>query len=203
MSNAVLPNFRGLTWNVIKQPTFDTIIHTSASGREVRVTKRTNPIWEFEFTYSILDDTFTDGSGYSELRDLMGFFLQRQGAFDSFLYSDPTDNAVTNQSLGTGDGVTTQFQMVRNLGGFIETIQNVNVITNVKVNGAVQTNPTNYSISSTGLITFVTAPAAAATITATFSYYFRVRFKEDMREFNNFLNNLWETKQMRLTSVKI
>jgi len=202
VSNAIFPTFRGLTWNVIKQPTFNTLIQTAASGREVRVTKRVNPIWEFEFTYSILDDTFTDGSGYSELRDLVGFFLQRQGAFDSFLYTDPTDHSVTDQSLGTGDGSTKTFQMVRNFGGFLETIENVNAITNVKVNGVAKTNPTDYTISSTGLITFVTAPAAAATITSTFSYYFRLRFKEDLQEFNEFLNNLWEVKQMRLISVK-
>jgi hypothetical protein len=124
MSNALLPTFRGLTWNVIKQPTFDTIIQTSASGREVRVTKRVNPIWEFEFTYSILDDTFTDASGYSELRDLMGFFLQRQGAFDSFLYQDPTDKSMSAQAFAPADGSTKAFQLARNFGGFLETIQN-------------------------------------------------------------------------------
>jgi uncharacterized protein (TIGR02217 family) len=203
MSNAIFPTFRGLTWDVKKTPNFSTFIQQGASGREVRVTKRVNPVWEFEFNYSILDDTFIDGSGYSELRDLMGFFLQRQGAYDSFLYTDPTDNSITNQSLGTGDGSTTQFQMVRNFGGFLETIQNINVITNLKVNGVTQNNPANYSINSTGLITFVTAPPNLATITTTFSYYYRLRFKEDMQDFNEFVSNLWEAQQVRLVSVKI
>lgn len=203
MSNILFPTFRGLTWDVLKIPKFSTIIQTSASGREVRVTKRINPIWEFEFTYSILDDTFIDGSGYSELKDLLGFFLQRQGSFDSFLYSDPTDYTVTNQSLGTGDGVTTQFQMVRSYGGFTEVMQNIGVIIDVKVNGVTQTVSINYAINTTGLITFVTAPPMAATVTSSFVFFYRVRFKEDLQEFNNFVNNLWEVKQMRLVSVKI
>lgn len=312
MSNVLFPTFRGLTWNVIKQPTFQTIIQTGASGREVRVTKRVNPIWEFEFTYSILDDTFIDGSGYSELRDLMGFFMQRQGAFDSFLYNDPTDNSVTGQLIATGDGSTASFQLVRNFGGFAEAMQNINVLSNLYLNGAsipagglaapaaptlsqvasgslaattyyvkvtyttasgetlgssesslavsvnnvlkvtspatltgamgwnvyVSTstgtetkqnaspiaigtawqepntgliagsalpgaNTTGWSQGSTGIVTFQGAPAVGVTISADFTYYFRLRFKNDLQEFNNFVHNLWEAKQMRLISVKV
>ena len=41
----------------------------------------------------------------------MGFFLQLQGQFGTFLYTDPDDNTVTGQAFATGDGSTTSFTM--------------------------------------------------------------------------------------------
>lgn len=202
MSNAVFPTFRGLTWDVKKRPNFGTIIQTGASGREVRVTKRMNPIWEFELSYSILDDNFIDASGYSELRNLVGFYLQRQGAFDSFLYMDPSDNSVAGQAIGTGDGVATTFQLVRNFGGFAESMQNIQGSPQIFIAGVLQL-ASAYSVSATGLVTFTSAPASGAAITAGFSYYYRVRFKEDVQEFNEFLNNLWEAQQVKFISVLV
>ena len=52
----------------------------------------------------------------------MGFFLQLQGQFGTFLYTDPDDNAVTGQAFATGDGATTSFTMMRSLGGFLEPV---------------------------------------------------------------------------------
>ena len=46
----------------------------------------------------------------------MGFFLQMQGQYGTFLYTDPTDNAATNVTFATGDGVTTTFTFSRYLG---------------------------------------------------------------------------------------
>jgi hypothetical protein len=57
-----------------------------------------------------------------ELQTLGGFFLARQGSYDSFLYSDPTDNTVTKQTFAAGDDVTTAFTLARAWGGFIEPI---------------------------------------------------------------------------------
>ena len=52
----------------------------------------------------------------------MGLFLQCQGQFGTFLYTDPTDNAVTAQAIATGDGSTTTFTFDRSLGGFAEPV---------------------------------------------------------------------------------
>ena len=48
----------------------------------------------------------------------MGLFLQCQGQFGTFLYTDPTDDSVTAQTFATGDGATTTFTFARTLGGF-------------------------------------------------------------------------------------
>ena len=61
--------------------------------------------------------TFATGpwAGYDELRTLMGFFLQQQGAFQPFLYDDPSDDQASAQAIGIGDGGTAAFQLVRSM----------------------------------------------------------------------------------------
>lgn len=192
MSNAIFPVMPGLAWNVGKSPSFNTLAHRAASGRELRVATMQYPLWKYSLTFEVLrQDTVA-----SELQTLCGFFLARQGSFDSFLYSDPNDNLVTTQSFGTGDGTTTQFQLIRAWGLFAEPVMNVNVITNVKVNGATKILTTDYSVSATGVVTFVVAPPASATITWTGTYYYRVRFLLDNADFNQMLSNLWELKKL-------
>ena len=56
----------------------------------------------------------------------MGFFLARGGQFDDFLLNESEltqsleDSVFTGQPIGTGDGVTKNFQLVRNFGGFLK-----------------------------------------------------------------------------------
>lgn len=188
MSNSIFPSIAGLTWDKTKNPKFKTKIQEALSGREVRTASRLYPIYSFAVSYEFLRDTLA----LPELDTLMGFFLQRQGSFDSFLYNDIDDNGVTDQVFGTGNGVTTKFQLIRTLGGFSEPVQNVNVLTNIKKAGVAQTNPTNYTIDATGLVTFAVAPAAAASLTWTGTYYYRLRFSNDESEFNQFMSQLWE-----------
>jgi hypothetical protein len=66
----------------------------------------------------------------------MGFFLQLQGQFGTFLYTDPDDNTVTGQAFATGDGTTTAFTIERSLGGFLEPVGWVTTLSNVYLNSA-------------------------------------------------------------------
>lgn len=197
MSNAVFPVLPGLAMGVIRRPTFKTIQHRSVSGNEARVSNMAYPIWEIQIGFE-----FLRSGAQAELQKLVGFFLTCKGAWDSFLFSDPEDNAVTDQLLGTGNGVKADFQMLRGYGSggfvFTEPVHNPNVVTAVKVDGVTKTPGTDYSVSSTGLITFTTPPTAGQQITASFSFYYRCRFKEDEAEFNKFLANLWELKRLEL-----
>jgi uncharacterized protein (TIGR02217 family) len=116
------------------------------------------------------------GTGYDELRTLAGFFLQQQGAFQPFLFDDPTDHAVTAELLGAGDSSATAFQLVRTMGGFAEPITAPNLVSALYFDGVLQP-ASNYSVdAATGLVTFTTPPPAGHAITADFTYYFRVRF---------------------------
>ena len=195
MSNLVYPTLAGIAFGNTKNPTFLTKTQRSVSGVENRVSMRAYPLWEFELSYEFLRTTTT----LTELQTLLGFFMSRQGSFDSFLFSDPTDNTVTAQSIGTGTGSLTTFQLARTYGGFTEPVQNVNstvAAAKIYVNGTLQTLTTNYTLSATGLVTFVTAPANAAAITWTGSYYYRVRFMDDVAQFSQMMNNLWELKKI-------
>lgn len=194
MSDAIFPVMPGLTWNVTRSPEFNTKSFRAVSGKEVRAAFMAYPLWSYKLGFEFL----RQGQGFSELDQLVGFFLARKGSFDSFLYSDPDFNSVIDQNFGVGDGVTTQFQLVRSISGFTEPVQNVNVLTNVQDNG---TPTTAYTISSTGLVTFTSAPAAGHYLTWTGSYYNRCRFLQDMAEFNKFMFGLHELKTLKMVGA--
>ncbi len=189
----VFPTFQGITWDISKTPTFNTTTHRSASGYEVRNALMQYPLWKFSLAFELLADSSSSGS---DLKTLVGFFNKCQGSFAAFYYTDPTDNAVTAQTFGTGNGSTLSFQLTRTYGGFTEPVQNLNAAPSIYVNGVLQTLITNYSISPTGMVTFVTAPAGSAVLTWTGTFYYRVRFVNDTAEFNQFMYNLYELKQL-------
>jgi uncharacterized protein (TIGR02217 family) len=217
MSNVLFPKIRGLAWNITKTPTFSTEIQESLAGREVRIQNFQNPIWEFSLTYEYLlnDPKSRDENEQTPLEALVGFFLARGGRFDDFLLneSDVTgrleDSVYTGQPIGTGDGATKSFQIVRNIGGFLEAVQNpMNQTATVYVDGSTVVPGTDYSIAN-GVVTFVVAPLAGKKITVDFIMLHRVRFhtgsslsgKEGI-EFSNFYFNLYECKEVQLISVR-
>jgi uncharacterized protein (TIGR02217 family) len=210
---AIFPTLPGLGWSVGKAPRFATRIQRAVSGRELRVVDQPNPIWTWTLTYSMLRDqndtraASGPGAGYDELRTLMGFFLQQQGAFQPFLFDDPSDDTASAQPIGTGDGGTTIFQLVRAMGaslpggGFAEPITAPNAVSAIYFDG-VRQSAAGYSVDpNTGLVTFTTPPPAGQLVTADFTYLFRVRFADDTAEFENFLYQLWALKQVKLQSV--
>jgi uncharacterized protein (TIGR02217 family) len=210
---ATFPALPGLGWSVSKAPRFATRIQRAVSGRELRVLDQPNPIWTWTLTYSMLRDEHDTrapsgpGVGYDELRTLMGFFLQQQGSFQPFLFDDPTDDTASGQAIATGDGGTTVFQLVRTMGaalpggGFAEPITAPNAVSTIYFDG-VRQSTSGYSVDpTTGLVTFASPPPAGQSITADFTYYFRVRFADDTASFENFLYQLWALKQVKLQSV--
>jgi len=121
MSNAIYPSLvKGLTFTTLKTPEFSTLVQGSPNGYELRVAQSNNPIWHFSLTYDYLYDTYSSAQNtmpytpYTDLSTLMGFFMARQGKFDDFLFTDPTDHSVgpalqttawtrlTRQGLNTG-----------------------------------------------------------------------------------------------------
>jgi len=192
MSNAIFPVMAGVSWGVGRSPSFNTNVHRSASQREARGALAAYPLWTFSLAFEVLRSDLA----FTELQTLGGFFLARRGSFDSFLYSDPDDNAVTAQLFGLGDGVTTQFQLVRAWGSFVEPTMAINGAAQIYIAGVLKTLTTDYTIDGLGMVTFVAAPAAAASLTWTGAYYYRVRFTKDMADFTKFMKNLWELKSL-------
>jgi hypothetical protein len=170
----------------------------------VRVALMSYPLYEFEAVYGGLASSATPafaGLGGSSLQSLMGFFLQLQGQFGTFLYVDPDDNAVTGQAFATGDGSTTSFTMMRSLGGFLEPAGWVTAIANVYLNGAAQ-SPSAYSLTAPNTLVLVSAPGNGVTLSADFSYSFNCRFLDDKMDFEEFMACLWRLQSMKFRSVK-
>jgi uncharacterized protein (TIGR02217 family) len=198
MSNAIFPALPGLGWNVKRTEVWKTRVQEAISGKEVRIADWSFPRHQWELTFDFL----RSAPSFTEWQSLIGFFDLRQGAFDSFLYADADDNAITDQPIGTGDGMTTTFQLVRALGGYSEPIIAPNIVTNIKVAGVVQGGGTYSVNAATGLVTFTAAPAGGASITASFSYYFRCRFSGDSIDFEKFMSQLWSAKSIKFLSLK-
>jgi len=204
---AIFPSLPGLGWSVTKSPRFATRIQRAVNGRELRALDQPYPIWNWTLTYPLLRDRNDarspngPGIGYDELRTLAGFFLQQQGALQPFLFDDPTDDRVTAGVLGAGDNSTAIFRLVRAMGGFAEPITAPNLVSAIYFNGVAQP-ASNYSVDpATGLVTFTTPPPSGQAITADFTYFFRVRFADDTAEFENFMIQLWQARQIKLQSV--
>lgn len=125
MATAILPALQGLTFIVTKSPSFSTRKPRSVNGRTVRNALMQYPIWKFKFSYDYLPDKPVS-VGETDLKNLVGFFLQRQGSFDEWLYLDPDDNQTTSSVIATGDGVTLQWPLVRSFGGFYEPVGQYN-----------------------------------------------------------------------------
>lgn len=213
----VYPTIRGLAFPVKRTPEFQNLKQQASSGREVRLTYWQDPLWHFELSYNYVKDNPNDliqGYTDTDLVTIQGFYLQMQGGFQSFLYDDVDPgvepgtgqwDSVAGQGIATGDGVTTTFQLIRTTGGFIETIQApyTNPEPTVYLNGVPKSYGTDFSINATGQIIFVTAPGNGVAITADFSYYWPVRFDEDMLEFDDFMYQLWELKTVKLVQVRL
>jgi hypothetical protein len=196
------PPLPGLGWSVHKKPLFSTLVASHVSGREVRDSLYQNPIWSFELTYDGLSSSATayPGLGSDSQQTLLGFFLQLQGQFGTFLFTDPTDSVATDVTFATGDGTTQTFTFSRFMGAFLEPVGWVLAVSNVFLNGVNQ--PSGWSVVAPNSLLFTTAPGSGVHISATFTYAFQCRFDEDDMDFEQFMSNLWKVDSVKFRSVR-
>jgi len=149
--NSALP---GLTFSVHKKPAFNTRISKGSSGFEVRNALQEFPAWDFELTYDFLEDR---SGAESSLKTIMGFFLARQGSFDSWLFKDPDDYLCVQSTCATLDGATTTAYFCREMtGGFLERVGQVDTANTITLylteeNGyTIPATPGPYTVTVTG-----------------------------------------------------
>ena len=164
-------------------PGFSTSIVTSASGYEWR-----NVNWQ---QARLRFDAGPGVRGDDELEKLIAFFRARRGPAVGFRFRDPYDfssNGMTgtptaaDQLLGTGDGLTADFPLVKTYGAKapVQTrrITRPDFATLlVSVDGAVQAG--NWSLLAGGIVRFANPPAAGASVRAGFLFDVPVRFAQD------------------------
>lgn len=191
----IYPRLIGRTYDVDKTPIWSTGVQVANSGLEYRVPRWSYPVWDIDVQYEVLRNR----SDLNELNTLWGFYCDRQGAALEFRFEDPEDNSVSAAQIGVGDGVTAVFQLSRPLAGFREPIRDIKGTPVVSVNGLPQSG---WALTETGKVVFDVPPPSGAIITASFSFYYRVRFLEDRLSATRFVDRLWSTSTITLRSVK-
>ncbi len=211
MSNALYPALvKGLTYTVLKTPEFATVVQKSPNGSTVRISRQGNPIWHFQLIYDYLYDVWASQQNtqayapVTDLQTLLGFFLSRQGMNDDFLFLDTSDYTAS----GTGPVTLTAFlgngiwytPLQRDMGGFLEDVTDLVPGTlQVYAGGVLQTQGAQFTVGGPGLalpgasfrglyLVWARQPVVA---TASFQFYFRVRFEEDTQDFERWMAGLW------------
>jgi uncharacterized protein (TIGR02217 family) len=118
-----------------------------------------------------------------QIDELIAFFRARRGRAYGFRFKDWTDYRATGQLLGTGDDVLTQFHLVKHYPS--ESVIEVRTITKlvpgpvqVYLDGTLQLSGWPVD-TTTGLVTFRTAPTMGVEVTADFEFDVPVRFDTD------------------------
>lgn len=194
MSTLTFPTLAGLGWSVIRRPIWKSLVQETASGKSAAAGLMLYPLWEWELTIDLL----RVGSP-ADYQTLVGFINRNYGRVSPFYFTDQNDKSVTNQSIGIGDGSNKDFQLVRTFGNFTEPVQSKNGSITVKVNGS---TTTDYTITSTGLITFTVAPGVGKSVTWTGSYFWLCRFNEDETDFEEFMSGYATVKKLAFRYVK-
>lgn len=195
------------SWN------FNTVLQKVAAGRgNASVSLTPYALWDMEVDLDHI--TGNEALVSSTVAAFMGTMMACQGRNQLFLFTDPQDSSISYANSGmlnvttgaaapmgtAGDGVSTQFQLARSIGGVAwDVIQNLNGSATVKVNGTVVTA---VSISSTGVATFTSAPASGATLQWTGSFYFLCRFSEDTIDATRSYTTNSGTDQWDFISIK-
>lgn len=201
----VLPVLPGVTYSVVRATHFVSEVQKAISGKTSRMAFARWPRVSWQLTISVLRD---DASvTVSEFRQLAGLFNALKGRAVSFLYSDPLFNSVTDMAFGTGDSLTTQFQLTATYQanpsspGLPEIVQNLNgAIVNIKDNGSIVSSSL-YTVDANGLVTFSTAPTLGHALTWSGAFYYQCAFDDDSLEFSEFVANWWELSALNFKSV--
>lgn len=156
-------------------PAFSTDVITVDGGFEVR-----NQNWaQARRRY----DAATGLRSAADVNTLAQFFYARAGRARGFRLKDWGDFSASAQALGTGNGTQTQFQLLKlyTSGSITHTRTITKPVTgtvSVALNGVNQ--PSGWTLNSTtGVITFSTAPAAGVAVSASFEFDVPVRFDTD------------------------
>jgi uncharacterized protein (TIGR02217 family) len=113
----------------------------------------------------------------ADIGALLAFFRARMGPARGFRLRDPFDCEGTDQVIGTGDGETRTFQLVKRYG---EVVRRVTRPVAGSVTMAVEGVETAaFTLGAGGVVTLDAAPAEGDEVTAGFLFDVPVRFAED------------------------
>ena len=178
-----------------------------ASGDEERNASWANSRRRYDVAYGI--------RRADDLAAVVAFFEARNGRLHGFRFKDwgdhksclPSGTSVpTDQLIGTGDGATTTFQLVKRYASGSQTwvrkiTKPVAGTVRVALDGAEQLSGWTVD-TTTGVLTFDTAPAAGVAITAGFAFDVPVRFDTDVLDVTLDLERLGSITSIPLLEIR-
>jgi len=161
------------------------------SGREERNARWAHSRRRYDAGYGI--------KTFDALSQAVAFFEERRGRLYGFRWRDRLDHSsaapdaavsAADQAIGSGDGVTAAFQLVKTYGGAFSPYQRIIAkpvagSVQVAVDGVAQIEGTAFAAdTTTGIVTFLAGhvPAVSAAVTAGFLFDVPVRFDTDYLE---------------------
>ncbi len=163
------------------------------SGHEERNTRWADSRRRYDAGYGI--------KTLDELHEVIAFFEERRGQLYGFRWRDPADwkscaplgvPDAGDQVIGTGDGVTTDFQLIKTYGATMAPWQRAvklpvvgSVV--VAVDGVAQVEGLAFTVDAkTGIVSFTAGnvPGSSAPITAGYEFDVPARFDTDRLEVN-------------------
>lgn len=178
-----------------------------ASGAEERNASWANSRRRYDIAYGI--------RRADDLATVVAFFEARNGRLHGFRFKDWADfksclpsqtPGPTNQPIGIGNGATTLFQLAKRYTSGAQSwtraiTKPVAGTVSIALNGTAQAS--GWSVSTTtGLITFTTAPAAGVAITAGFEFDVPVRFDTDTLDVTLDLERLGSITSIPLLEIR-
>ena len=178
-----------------------------ASGDEERNAAWANSRRRYDVAYGI--------RRADDLAAVVAFFEARGGRLHGFRFKDWGDHksclpsgtpSPSDQQIGTGDGAVTQFQLVKRYSSGAQSwtraiTKPVAGTVTIALNGTPQ--PSGWSVNtSSGFVTFATAPGAGVAITAGFAFDVPVRFDSDVLDVTLDLERLGSITSIPLVEIR-
>jgi uncharacterized protein (TIGR02217 family) len=141
---------------------------------------------------------------------LIAFFRARRGAAVAFRFEDPFDHSsngmtgepgAADQLLGIGDGVRTEFALVKHYGTQERRITRP-LPASVRVAVGGEERASGWTLGAKGLVSFAAAPAAGAEVRAGFRFDVPVRFAEDKLSISRATFEAGEVPSVPLVEVR-
>lgn len=184
-------------------PSFSTNVVTSASGFEARNANWSQARLKFDAGPGVRGDP--------ELETLIAFFRARRGPAVAFRFRDPYDNSSNgmtgaptpiDQAIGSGDGTTTNFPLVKTYGSGEQRRVTRPVAGSVRVSVDGVELTTGWTVQDKGFVQFDQPPASGAAIAAGFLFDTPVRFADDRLEINRSTFLAGEAPSVPLVEVR-
>jgi hypothetical protein len=204
----VYPTLPGLAFPVgWKSKFFNLDTQEAVSGAQIDLGISDTPLHKFTLNYEFLRDNF----GFNEQRLMRGFFFAMRGNLVRFNYKHDDDHQVKSQIIGTTDGSSRIYTLVRTYGvgeasgtepiGYID----LTLPYDVYLDGVKQ-DKSSYTVDTTvpvrQQIIFAGVPAAGKVITVDMDYFYYCKFEDPEMSLDKFITAISSGQGIVLQSCR-